>query len=405
MAASPQTVTATWRPYGVGIDCHSQFIQVCVLIPDTKTRDLLRYEQSFPVFAENIRRAKAWVLAALARHHQHPKPLVYALESTATYHYPVLRGFGETPIVINPGLAAQFKARKTDRWDAYVLAYQALTGLFVPSHVPDEETEVLRCLLRTRRKAKAEVTRQHNQIGIRLSQWYCPLSGDRPRSARIRAAVEDFAAGHKPDCTDLPCFAQASLVPAPIWGLLLGHYRAADQAQQLADRLQKQATELLPDPALCTLLQSVPGIGPLTALTWLAEVEPASRFPRAKHVVAYCGFDPTPMESAGKVVSTRCRKGNKHIRSLIVQAAHTVLNRASDPLAEWGRRLPKHRNVRVAAVGRRLVQALYHVSVTRNPYDPRGYRYGTPRPTAPGGAAADGTAGQRQSPPPLEEDL
>jgi transposase len=355
------------RSYGVGVDVHSQFAAICVLVQLPGHKELAKHEMQCAVFTADLRRAKEWVFGILAAYQIVPQPLIYAIESTATYHYPVVRTWAEAPIIVNPGLAAQYKARKTDRFDASVLAYQTLTGLFEPSHVPSAETEELRLLLRSRRKMVRQRTQHYNAIGTRLSQWYCPLAGTSARASRVRALIEDAAQGKFQ--SGEPSFASAHLVPARIWSHILRHYEVIDHLQKQIDYYEEQALALA-DPELFHLVQTVPGVGRLTALTWLAEVEPASRFLRVKQVVAYCGFDPTPMVSAGKVVSSRCRKGNSHIRTALVQAAHSAL-RGQTMLALWGRSLKKHRNVQITAIGRKIVSALYRISLTRKPWEDR----------------------------------
>jgi hypothetical protein len=114
MAATIEHAAARMRRYGIGIDCHSRFVVVVVLVPSTTKDELIRYEESFPLLMPELRRAKEWVLARLLDHGIVANPLIYTLESTACYHYPVMRTWAGTPCVINPTLAASFKARKTD---------------------------------------------------------------------------------------------------------------------------------------------------------------------------------------------------------------------------------------------------------------------------------------------------
>ena len=57
----------------------------------------------------------------------------------------------------------------------------------------------------------------------------------------------------------------------------------------------------LPGKEMLQLLQSVPGVGPVTAAVWLAEVVTPRRFPSPKALTAYIGCDPSLKVSAGKV--------------------------------------------------------------------------------------------------------
>jgi transposase len=342
------------RPYGCGIAVHSQFLVVTVLVPQNPGNQLFRAQAEFLCSIAEIKRAKQWVetqlrLAGLA---VEGDSLLYAIASTSTYHYPVVRTWAGRPCIVNPGLAASFKARKTDQLDSETLAYQALTGRWQPSSIPDERTELLRVFRRTRRRLVRLTTRAHNSIGTRLTQWYCPLRGESPKKTTIRAIIADlhggqYAAGH-------PAFEQSHVVPPVLWDVLLRQYAQVDLLKAQIKWLEQQA-ESVADPQLMNRLVTIPGVGRLTALTWCAEMEPCSRFPHSRHAVAFAGFDPTPQVSAGRVTSVKCRLGNSHIRSALVQAAQVALNGKSS-IARRIRQMTKHRNVLIAITGRRITQ-------------------------------------------------
>ncbi len=119
------TLTDIIRPYGVGIDTHSKFIAVCVLIK--KDGDVVRFEKNFPTAWASMLAARDWVLSKLAS--VLPHLLEYCIESTGCYHMPVLQAFGGVPSVVNPMLAGATH-RKTDKLDARMLAQQAMTGMW-----------------------------------------------------------------------------------------------------------------------------------------------------------------------------------------------------------------------------------------------------------------------------------
>jgi transposase len=74
--------------------------------------------------------------------------------------------------------------------------------------------------------------------------------------------------------------------------------------------------------ALIILLCTIPGIGPLAAVTILAEIgRDMSRFPTAGHLLARAGLCPGQNESAGKRKSSRLRKGAPWLKTMLVQCA------------------------------------------------------------------------------------
>ena len=69
-------------------------------------------------------------------------------------------------------------------------------------------------------------------------------------------------------------------------------------------------------------LRTVPGVGPITALTWVLEIGDVVRFRSIKQAISYCGLCGAERRSADKVVRTPISKQrNKHIQKTLVEAA------------------------------------------------------------------------------------
>src|SRR5207344_3004575 len=69
-------------------------------------------------------------------------------------------------------------------------------------------------------------------------------------------------------------------------------------------------------------LRTIPGVGPITALTWALEVGDVSRFRSVKQAISYCGLCGEEKSSADKVLRTPLSKQrNKHIQRVLVEAA------------------------------------------------------------------------------------
>jgi transposase len=94
-------------------------------------------------------------------------------------------------------------------------------------------------------------------------------------------------------------------------------------------RLQKTDYALLSslqrDPLLAERikrLRTVPGVGPVTAVTWALEMGDVSRFRSIKQAISYCGLCGDEKSSADKVLRTPLSKQrNKHIQCVLVEAA------------------------------------------------------------------------------------
>jgi transposase len=79
------------------------------------------------------------------------------------------------------------------------------------------------------------------------------------------------------------------------------------------------------DPLLAErleLLRTVPGVGPITALTWALEIGDFTRFRSIKQAISYCGLCGDERSSADKVMRTPLSKQrNKHIQRVLIEAA------------------------------------------------------------------------------------
>ena len=120
-------------------------------------------------------------------------------------------------------------------------------------------------------------------------------------------------------------------------------------------------------------LMTVPSVGELTALRWLAEIVSPLRFETATQLAAYCGCDPSLKVSAGKTTSHSRRKGNSKLHYQLMTVASTCINRHSEPFGRWGYAISKkhakggHKKG-CGAVARRIAVAMYYVHKRNEPF-------------------------------------
>lgn len=137
-----------------------------------------------------------------------------------------------------------------------------------------------------------------------------------------------------------------------------------------ADLESKQLAES--DPT-CVRLMSVPGVGPVTALRFVAALDEVSRFPNAHAVQSYLGLTPGENSSSEKVRRTGItRAGAKEVRRCLVQCAWLIRRyRKNDPLAVWTEQVAARRGTHVAtvALARKLSGVLYAIWRDGSKYD------------------------------------
>lgn len=385
---STGTPIHTYKDYGLGLDCHSRFLQISVIV--LRDHKFFEYQFEVPATYASIVKAKEKCLAIL-RDHSDPapdltKPLHYTIESTGCYHVPLIMAWGDTPSVVNPLLAGATK-RKTDKLDAQLLAIHDLTGIWTEFYVPPSDVQELRLLIRERNNYNKIATLTMNRIINSLLKfgYNLTLDGNVVTSLATRKIVEDLI-------SDNPSAAVSAItpfgIPDDVKLLLRQNYKDYDFAREMADdylkRLISKAKSMtwetqdgtLSGSEMIEILTSAPGVGELTAATWLAVIITPRRFPNEKALAAYCGLDPSLKVSAGHVTSTTKRGGNKQIHSLLCQSASRLMMHHSEAFGQWGFNMYKSTGrwkKGTNAVGRKLACALYFMQRKGEKFTYAGY--------------------------------
>jgi transposase len=260
-----------------------------------------------------------------------------------------LEGLGHEVIVADPNFAPMYATRsrrvKTDRRDARTLAEACRLGAFRRAH----RTSV------AQRQVRAELTVR--EVLIRTRTRYVAVLKALVRSDGRR--VPSGTAEHterKLAALALPDDLTQSLAPLrAVWAPLAAEIEAAD------DRLAARAAG---DPVVARL-RTAPGIGPVTAVAFVATLDEVTRFTSAHQVEAYLGLTPREYSSGEQQRRGRISKtGNARMRWLLVEAAWRIL-RTRDPAAAalkaWaeGIALRRGRSIAAVALARRLAGILY----------------------------------------------
>jgi transposase len=110
-------------------------------------------------------------------------------------------------------------------------------------------------------------------------------------------------------------------------------------------------------------LQTIPAVGPITALTWALETGEVQRFRNYKQAVSYCGLCGGENSSAGVQKRTPLSKQrNSHLQTVLIEAAKLAPRHSPELAALHARALEKgNRNEATLAVARKLVAWLLAV--------------------------------------------
>lgn len=381
----------TLHRYGVGVDCHSRFFQVCLLIPEG-TR-IVKLERHVSAMWPELRAAQAWVLRQLQEHgiSVPPADLRYTCESTGQYHMPLCLAWRGYPAIINPSDTGHVR-RKTDRLDAEKLAQHSLHGLWRQSWMAPDEIQELRVLANQRAKLVAERSRLTNRINSDLLRFGHTVGRlGKVNGPVVRALIEDSStngsvAMHRDYFSNIPIPRGVVLVFDQRWGRIDALDREIETIEKLClsriDELTWRTGEgrTATGSPLKSNLQSIPGVGTQTVITWLAEIGDITRFGSANKLLAYAGLDPSDQISAGKVTGTKTRKGNARLHAALRNAARAMFAHApSCKFAIWARGyMARHcragKAKAVHALARRIGKAMYYCHLKNEPFDDSGYQ-------------------------------
>lgn len=238
------------------------------------------------------------------------------------------------------------RVNKSDAHDAEGLAQLARTGWFKRVHMKASATHVDRAALRIRTQLIDAKTAMANQLrgllklfGLRLGK----VTTCAKRAERLRALYRQ-----RPDL-------EALFAP------LVAAIEAIEQQLRSSTRLLEARAGA--DP-VCSRLMSVPGVGPVTALTFIASIEDPHRFARSEDVGAYAGLVPRRSQSGERDTRGHISKaGDPMLRRALYEAANNLLSRVKRPFAlqEWGKRIAETKGGKRArtAVARKLAVLLH----------------------------------------------
>jgi len=256
-----------------------------------------------------------------------------------------------------PALGVGERGLKSDRRDAAVLSAASCRVELPSVHIRSRPSRVLQSRLGMRDAAVRART-----VLLNVVHAYLRTNGDRVRGGspptlvkRVREGLSERAAALEPILVSIDALT-ASI------GTMSKELTAEAKHDELADRLR-----------------SVPGVGVLTALRFIATVDKVDRFCGASSLTCYLGLVPGEHSSGQRQRRGSITKaGSPAMRVLLVQAAWAALRcRRSDPMLDWARRIAQRRGKRAAvvALARKIARILF--ALWRD-----GSRYQAPRAAA-----------------------
>jgi len=243
--------------------------------------------------------------------------------------------------------ALKMQINKSDRNDAAGIARIMQTGWYREVRVKNLDSHATKALL-VGRALLVKIKRDlENQIRGLLKNLGLVIGRGRrgPFVTRVRELIED-----KPHL-------QAVIEPL---------LRARETVEQQVGDLDRKIMRLARRDEQARRFMTTPGVGPITALCYLATIDDPARFNKSRNVGAYVGLTSRRYASGEIDWTGRISKcGDKLLRTYLFEAANVLLTRNAkwSSLKAWGMRIAKRSNMRKAkvAVARKLAVILHRM--------------------------------------------
>ncbi|MDK1494851.1 IS110 family transposase [Sinorhizobium sp. 7-81] len=287
------------------------------------------------------------------------KRVVFETGPLSVWFYHALCAEGVPAICIDARhakAALDMAPNKTDANDADGLAHLAEVGFFREVRVKSFDSMLTRTLVAARTRLVRITVELSNQIrGVMKTFGLVVPAG---KGSMFERNVRSLLVDHE----------QLAAIILPLldaWRSV--RIRAADLGRQLIrDARESQA---------CCLLMSVPGVGAITATSFVTAVEEPDNFRKSRNVGAWIGLT-TRRHQSGEVDYDGhiSRRGDNHLRGLLYEAASVILARSKkqSALRTWGLQLRERLGFKRAAVAvaRKLAVIMHAMLKTGEFFDP-----------------------------------
>jgi transposase len=356
-----------------GLDVHKESVVACVRhMADSKVTTVVK---TFKTTTQELMALSNWLSAEGATH--------IAMEATGVYWKPVWHILcdGEFELILaNAAHVKNVPGRKTDVNDATWLADLMAHGLIRASFVPNEPTQQMRDLLRTRKQMVRERSSHVQRIqktledaNIKLDSVVTDilgLSGRRIIEALIAGQTMPQALA---SLAHRRIHASTDKLEAALRGRVTRHHRFLlklhlDQIDALDAALaridEEVSANVEPFRTAVEMLSTIPGISTLSAEVIVAEIGiDMSHFETAGHLISWAGLCPKNDESAGKRRSNRMKKGAPWLKTTLIQCAWAASRKKNSYLQAQYLRIRSRRGAKkaIGAVAASILTAAYHM--------------------------------------------
>ena len=254
------------------------------------------------------------------------------------------------------------KIQKTDPVDSRKLARSLRSKEFEFIHVPEPTLEADRALVRQRFRLMKDVTRTKSRVRSLFFQFNISIP-DRFTACQTRSWSKVYINWLK----------ELSLKHSSLKQTLDNYLRTGELQRKELLSVNRQVRELSQSDSYrnnYNLLISTPGIGFLTAMTFLVQIGDIKRFKRLDDLCDYIGLVPMMRGSGDKLYTGKLiNRGRKELKIMLIEAAWDAVRMDPALMAKFNELIKRmHKNKAIIRIARKLVSRMRYVLMNHEPY-------------------------------------
>ena len=336
--------------------------------------------------------------------------LLVAMEATGIYHLPLLSFLLENSfksVVVNPILIKSFigsttlRKTKNDKKDSSSIALFSLKSYQSLHLASTDAIENIRPIMRERETLSKEVAKLKTEIKANLTQLFpellkntniftksiLNLLSQAPSRKAIRnlkkqkiQKILDSTSGNKVRITakEIHSLAKTSIAVSDKYleKVLSSKIRRLITIQDELSFLDKELQNSLEDTGInddIEILQSIPGVGPITSKNFMIEVSSLKKFKSVKQLCAFIGIDPSVRQS-GTSINYRgkiSKRGNAYLRRTIWQMAIGAIRSCDKFKSYYSKKREEGKKYKqaVIAVANKLLKIIFILLKNKTKFD------------------------------------
>lgn len=248
---------------------------------------------------------------------------------------------------------------KTDTIDSETLAHLLRADLIPQAYAPDSRTRSKKNLLRYRSSLVAMKVRIKNIIHSVLTRNHIEDTGFTSLSDKFGKQGLSYL--------------RAVVLKDNDTAILNDYLDLLEGTEQKIKEAEKRIRAVCREDKICTLLQSIPGIGSILAVTIRYEIDDIGRFMSAGKLCSYAGLVPSTYSSGNRTYQGKITKqGNKWLRWALIEAAQQAPGKDLWLRGFYQRISKRGKKIARVAVARKLLEIIYRIWKEEKPYYKKG---------------------------------